>query len=99
MPQTYWGRFARQHLALGHTLALWSLYLLLVMVNLMGCIWWLVAEVEGPENSWAAHVGEPPPPPPHTHTHAHVHAHASPVRAGRPGLCAPAAADRPHAPP
>jgi hypothetical protein len=29
-----------------------------VLVNLMGCIWWFVAEIEGLDNSWAAAVGE-----------------------------------------
>ena len=30
---------------------------LAVLVNLMGCIWWFVAELEGLENSFAAHTG------------------------------------------
>ena len=31
-----------------------ALFTLCVLVNLLGCIWWNVAETEGLENSWAA---------------------------------------------
>lgn len=30
------------------------LFVLLVFLNLLGCLWWFVAELEGVENSWAS---------------------------------------------
>jgi len=41
------------------TLYLVNMVLALTMlVNLLGCIWWFVAELEGLDNSWAAHTRE-----------------------------------------
>jgi hypothetical protein len=30
---------------------------MLVLINLLGCIWWFVAVLEGLENSWVAYAG------------------------------------------
>jgi hypothetical protein len=35
-----------------------AVFSLLVLVNLMGCIWWNMAVSEGLEYSWAAHIRE-----------------------------------------
>jgi hypothetical protein len=34
------------------------LYVLAVSVNLMGCMWWFLAELEGLESSWAAGIND-----------------------------------------
>ncbi|GAB4823679.1 hypothetical protein N2152v2_010725 [Parachlorella kessleri] len=34
-------------------------FMLAVLVNLLGCIWWFVAELEGLDQSWAAHAALP----------------------------------------
>jgi len=34
------------------------LFVFLTFLNLLGCMWWFIAELEGLENSWAAQTGE-----------------------------------------
>ncbi|GAB4819385.1 hypothetical protein N2152v2_006431 [Parachlorella kessleri] len=35
-----------------------AVFSLLILLNLMGCLWWAVARIQGIENSWAAHIGD-----------------------------------------
>lgn len=30
-----------------------------ILINLMGCVWWWLAQVQGIENSWAAYIAKP----------------------------------------
>ena len=34
------------------------LFVLAVLINFMGCMWWFLAELEGLENSWVAQTGK-----------------------------------------
>ena len=49
-------RLLHVHLATTTLLILQTMYTVLMMLNLLGCLWWYLARVEGLENSWAASV-------------------------------------------
>lgn len=52
------GRFVAGRLSSVHMLIFQAVLSLLVLLNLLGCVWWAVAVAEGIENSWAGQICE-----------------------------------------
>ncbi|GAB4818637.1 hypothetical protein N2152v2_005683 [Parachlorella kessleri] len=50
------GRFLQGHISSTTLLVVSALFSLLVLLNLLGCVWWTIAVLEGIENSWAGQV-------------------------------------------
>mgnify|MGYP001093247974 FL=1 len=52
------GRFLQGYINSTTLLVVSALLSLLILLNLLGCVWWTIAVLEGIENSWAGQVGK-----------------------------------------
>ena len=49
--------YLMNHFSIGHLFLICILYVAAVLLNLLACIWFYVATLEGLENSWLTSVG------------------------------------------
>lgn len=54
--KSFLARFLQKWLQRPTLLVLNAFFSLCVMINLLACLWWTVAEAEGLPNSWAAYI-------------------------------------------